>query len=52
MTPTPLTYLDTTRPIAERVRDLIGRLTLDEKIGQMQNATKGIPRFNIPAYNY
>ncbi|HVO42168.1 MAG TPA: glycoside hydrolase family 3 N-terminal domain-containing protein [Aggregatilineales bacterium] len=45
-------YLDSARPIAERVRDLVRRLTLDEKIGQMCNSTPGIPRLNIPAYDY
>ncbi|WFB06291.1 glycoside hydrolase family 3 C-terminal domain-containing protein [Streptomyces sp. LX-29] len=28
-------YLDAGAPVAERVRDLLGRMTLDEKIGQM-----------------
>lgn len=28
-------YLDATRPIDERVRDLLGRMTLEEKAGQM-----------------
>jgi beta-glucosidase len=51
-TVTPAVYLDTSRPIAERVQDLISRLTLDEKIGQMCNVTEAIPRLNIPAYDY
>lgn len=28
-------YLDPSRPIEERVRDLLGRMTLEEKVGQM-----------------
>lgn len=28
-------YLDSSRPINERVEDLLGRMTLDEKVGQM-----------------
>ncbi|WAC66126.1 glycoside hydrolase family 3 C-terminal domain-containing protein [Agrococcus sp. SL85] len=28
-------YLDASRPVEERVADLLGRMTLDEKIGQM-----------------
>ncbi len=45
-------YLDSSRSIAERVEDLLSRLTLDEKIGQMCNVTQAIPRLNIPAYDY
>ena len=28
-------YLDPSRPVEERVRDLLGRMTLEEKVGQM-----------------
>jgi len=45
-------YLDTSHPIAERVKDLVGRLTLDEKVGMMNHPAHGVPRLNIPAYNY
>jgi beta-glucosidase len=47
-----LLYLDSSRPLAERVKDLIGRMTLDEKVGLMNHPAHGIPRLNIPAYNY
>jgi len=47
-----LLYLDTSRPFAERVQDLVGRLTLDEKVGMMNHPSQGVPRLNIPAYNY
>lgn len=50
-TDTPL-YLDPDRPIAERVQDLIGRLTLEEKAHQLINPTPAIPRLGIPAYDY
>ena len=37
--PTPsLIYRDPTRPIPERVRDLLERMTLDEKIAQLGSA--------------
>jgi len=45
-------YLDTSRPLAERVKDLISRMTLEEKVGLMNHPAHGIPRLNIPAYNY
>ena len=45
-------YLDTSLPFAERTKDLIGRMTLEEKVGLMNHPSHGIPRLNIPAYNY
>jgi beta-glucosidase len=45
-------YLDPSQPLDVRVNDLIGRLTLDEKIHQMMNASPAIPRLNIPAYDW
>ncbi len=45
-------YLDTTQPRAARLKDLIARLTLDEKVGLMSHPAKGVPRLGIPAYNY
>ncbi|HEX6606184.1 MAG TPA: glycoside hydrolase family 3 N-terminal domain-containing protein, partial [Chloroflexia bacterium] len=45
-------YLDSTRPTAERVHDLIAHMTVEEKIGQLQNEAAAIPRLDIPAYNY
>ncbi len=39
-------------PIDQRVNDLVGRMTLEEKIGQMMNAAPAIPRLGIPEYNW
>ena len=47
-----ISYLDTSLPFAERIKDLIGRMTLEEKVGLMNHPSHGIPRLNIPAYNY
>jgi beta-glucosidase len=45
-------YLDTKKSSITRVKDLISRLTLEEKVGLMSHPAKGVPRLNIPAYNY
>ena len=45
-------YLDISLPFEDRVKDLVSRLTLDEKVGLMNHTARGIPRLNIPAYNY
>jgi beta-glucosidase len=47
-----LSYLDTSLSFAERVKDLVARLSLDEKVGLMNHPAQGVPRLNIPAYNY
>ncbi|HET9913984.1 MAG TPA: glycoside hydrolase family 3 C-terminal domain-containing protein [Anaerolineales bacterium] len=47
-----LLYLDTSLSFAERAKDLVGRLTLEEKIGLMNHPAHGVPRLKIPAYNY
>lgn len=39
-------------PLDVRVNDLISRLTLHEKIGLMQNQSPGVPRLNIPEYDW
>lgn len=45
-------YLDSSLSISERVKDLVNRLTLEEKVGLMSHESKGVPRLNIPRYNY
>ena len=47
-----LLYLDTSLSFAERAKDLVGRLTLAEKVSLMSHPAQGIARLNIPAYNY
>ena len=37
----PPAYRDATQPVAKRVKDLLGRMTLEEKIGQMTQAERG-----------
>jgi len=45
-------YLDASLPIDTRVNDLVSRMTLEEKISQMQDVAPAIPRLQIPAYNW
>jgi len=39
-------------PLDQRVNDLVSRMTLEEKIGQMMNAAPAIPRLGVPEYNW
>ena len=39
-------------PIDQRVDDLVGRLTLEEKVQQMINTAPAIDRLGIPGYNW
>ena len=48
----PAPYLDPALPVAQRVDDLIGRMTLEEKVSQTIDVAPAIPRLNIPAYNW
>ena len=41
-----------TLPISDRARDLVSRLTLDEKVGQLVNSAAAIPRLGVPAYEW
>ncbi|MEZ4667278.1 MAG: glycoside hydrolase family 3 C-terminal domain-containing protein [Anaerolineae bacterium] len=45
-------YLDPNQPTEARVNDLISRMTLEEKVAQMGSKAPGIPRLNVPAYNW
>lgn len=47
-----LPYLDPALPTETRVRDLVARLTLQEKIGQLVFNAPAISRLNIPSYDY
>jgi beta-glucosidase len=43
-------YLDTQLPAAERAHDLVGRMTLEEKVSQLEDWATAIPRLGIPDY--
>jgi beta-glucosidase len=48
----PLPYRDPSLPIERRVDDLVSRMTLEEKVLQMQHTAPAIPRLGIPAYDW
>ncbi|KAH6759009.1 Glycosyl hydrolase family protein [Perilla frutescens var. frutescens] len=45
-------FCQTSLPIRERVRDLVSRLTLDEKISQLVDSANAIPRLGVPGYQW
>ncbi len=45
-------YRDLERPFEARAADLVARMTLEEKIGQMMNDAPAIPRLGVPAYEW
>jgi beta-glucosidase len=51
-TETEPAYKNPKLPIETRVNDLISRMTLEEKITQLQHTADAIPRLDVPAYNW
>jgi beta-glucosidase len=45
-------YLDPVQPTEARVADLVGRLSVEEKIDLLSSTAPAIERLNIPAYDY
>jgi len=45
-------FLNSDLPLDKRVDDLVGRMTLKEKISQMQSHAAAIPRLGIPEYHW
>jgi beta-glucosidase len=45
-------YLDSSKPVEERVTDLISRMTLEEKASQLVNQARSIPRLQVPGYDW
>src|SRR5512144_114922 len=48
----PFPFQDPERPLDERVRDLVSRLTLAEKASQLLHDAPAVPRLGVPPYNY
>ena len=47
-----LPFMDTSLGPVERARDLVQRMTLEEKATQLVNQARAIPRLNVPAYDW
>ena len=47
-----LPYKDPSLAIEKRVDDLVSRMTLEEKVSQMMNASAPVERLEIPAYEW
>src|SRR5690242_15257142 len=45
-------WQDPAAPLDKRVDDLLSRMTLEEKISQLQNDSKAVERLGVPAYNW
>jgi beta-glucosidase len=45
-------YKNTSLPFEQRVDDLVSRMTLEEKVGQMMNGAAGIERLGVPPYDW
>ena len=45
-------YKNPNAPLDQRVRDLLSRMTLEEKVSQLMNDAPAIDRLGIPAYNW
>lgn len=45
-------YKDKKLSFKERAKDLVSRMTLEEKVTQMLHSAPAIPRLGIPSYNW
>lgn len=45
-------WLNPNLPARQRAIDLVGRMTLREKVSQLVNGARAIPRLGVPAYNW
>jgi beta-glucosidase len=45
-------YLNTSLTAEQRAADLVHRMTVEEKVTQLVNQARAIPRLNVPAYDW
>ena len=51
-TPAKCAYLNPDLPPEERAKDLVGRMTLEEKVSQTTDRAAAIPRLGVPEYGW
>jgi beta-glucosidase len=47
-----LPFCDPDTPTPERVKDLVGRMSLAEKVSQMLHLASAVARLGVPEYNW
>jgi beta-glucosidase len=47
-----LPFMNPSLPTEQRVNDLVGRMTLEEKVEQMRDHAPAIPRLGVPKYDW
>ena len=45
-------YLNTSLPAGQRAADLVHRMTVEEKVSQLVNQSRAIPRLNVSDYDW
>src|SRR6059058_5446969 len=50
--PGKLAFKDPSLPAQVRARDLVDRMTVEEKASQLVNHSRAIPRLGVPAYDW
>ena len=50
--PTPAPYLNPDLDFESRARDLVSRMSVEEKVSQLTNQAAEIPRLGVPAYEW
>src|SRR5437667_265775 len=45
-------YLNTSLSAEQRASDLVHRMTVEEKVSQLVNQSRAIPRLNVPDYDW
>ncbi|HEV3469469.1 MAG TPA: glycoside hydrolase family 3 C-terminal domain-containing protein [Pyrinomonadaceae bacterium] len=45
-------YMNVRLPVERRVEDLVARMTLEEKVSQMMNASRAVERLGVPEYEW
>jgi beta-glucosidase len=47
-----LPYLDPSLPAEQRAADLVHRMTVEEKVTQLTNQSRAVPRLGVPSYDW